>query len=207
MVRSGNSEHVRFRYGMCLNENCSKCKSKEVQTISARKDFVCSECGKALRECPPPARSKNKLVMIIVAVVVVAAGVIVGIKLCGSKTPEVTIPPTETPKGVDTTNVANPQPIDTPEVEKKEPVKVDPPKPITGRGTVDLGYGIYTGELKNGVPHGHGVIKYTQKHKIVSSKDFVANPGDEFEADFRDGRVSGNIGYWSHDGNKTAIKP
>ena len=61
--------------------------------------------------------------------------------------------------------------------------------------------------LKNGVPHGHGVIKYTQKHKIVSSKDFVANPGDEFEADFRDGRVSGNIGYWSHDGNKTAIKP
>ena len=30
MVRSGNSEHVRFRYGMCLNENCSKCKSKEV---------------------------------------------------------------------------------------------------------------------------------------------------------------------------------
>lgn len=47
MVRSGNSEHVRFRYGMCLNENCSKCKSKEVQTISARKDFVCSECGKA----------------------------------------------------------------------------------------------------------------------------------------------------------------
>ena len=173
MVRSGNSEHVRFRYGMCLNENCSKCKSKEVQTISARKDFVCSECGKALRECPPPARSKNKLVMIIVAVVVVAAGVIVGIKL----------------------------------VEKPKPVKVDPPKPITGRGTVDLGYGIYTGELKNGVPHGHGVIKYTQKHKIVSSKDFVANPGDEFEADFRDGRVSGNIGYWSHDGNKTAIKP
>ena len=145
--------------------------------------------------------------MIIVAVVVVAAGVIVGIKLCGSKTPEVTTPPTETPKGVDTTNVANPQPIDTPEVEKPKPVKVDPPKPITGRGTVDLGYGIYTGELKNGVPHGHGVIKYTQKHKIVSSKDFVANPGDEFEADFRDGRVSGNIGYWSHDGNKTAIKP
>lgn len=49
-------------------------------------------------------------------------------------------------------------------------MKVDPPKPITGRGTVDLGYGIYTGELKNGVPHGHGVIKYTQNIRLSAPK-------------------------------------
>lgn len=75
-----------------------------------------------------------------------------------------------------------------------------------GYGTVNLGYGRYTGDLKNGQPHGHGTITYTQSHKIVSSKDFVANPGDTFEGDFRDGRIS-SIGYWTHDGNQTAVKP
>ena len=89
----------------------------------------------------------------------------------------------------------------------EEPVKPTSPQIKDGYGTVNLGYGVYTGDLKNGKPHGHGRIKYSQRHKIVNSKDFVANPGDEFEGDFRDGRVSGGIGYWYHDGNQTAIKP
>ena len=76
-----------------------------------------------------------------------------------------------------------------------------------GYGKVNLGYGVYTGDRKNGKPHGHGTIKYTARHKIVPSKDFEANPGDEFEGDFREGRVSGNIGYWKHDGDITGIKP
>lgn len=52
--RSGN--HLKYRYGICLNDKCEKCKSKEVQQILAHKDFVCTnpECGKPLRECPPP---------------------------------------------------------------------------------------------------------------------------------------------------------
>lgn len=73
------------------------------------------------------------------------------------------------------------------------------------KGTVNLPYGSYTGDLKNGKPHGYGTITYTVSHRIVPSKDFVANPGDTFEGEFRDGQISG-IGYWKHDGNTTAIK-
>lgn len=79
-------------------------------------------------------------------------------------------------------------------------------QPLTGYGTVNLGYGTYTGDLKNGKPHGHGVITYKRQHQIVSSKDFVANPGDRYEGDFRDGQIE-SIGYWYHDGQTTGVKP
>lgn len=78
--------------------------------------------------------------------------------------------------------------------------------PVNGHGKIDLGYGIYVGDLKNGKPHGHGVITYKTARKIVDSKDFVAQPGDEFEGDFRNGRIS-SLGYWKHNGNQTAVKP
>lgn len=74
------------------------------------------------------------------------------------------------------------------------------------RGTVKLSYGTYTGELKNGKPHGYGTITYSTSWKIVSSKDFIADPGDTFEGEFRDGKISG-LGYWKHGGNTTAVKP
>ena len=81
------------------------------------------------------------------------------------------------------------------------------PKTNPNYGTVNLGYGTYTGDLKNGQPHGHGTIVYSTSHKIVNSADYYAKRGDKFEADFRDGRVSGGIGYWYHDGDITAINP
>ena len=74
-------------------------------------------------------------------------------------------------------------------------------------GTVNLGYGTYTGDLKNGKPHGHGTIVYSTSHKIVNSADYYASRGDKFEGDFRDGRISGGTGYWYHNGDITAIMP
>ena len=74
-------------------------------------------------------------------------------------------------------------------------------------GPIRLGYGTYKGETRTGKPHGHGTITFTAPHKIVASKDFVAQPGDKFEGEFRDGIVSGGIGYWYHDGDITAVKP
>lgn len=51
----------RFRYGYCLNqEECTKAKNKEIQSIPLRKDFICEECGRDLRECPPPKKKKSK---------------------------------------------------------------------------------------------------------------------------------------------------
>ncbi|MDE6654080.1 MAG: hypothetical protein K2K37_06805, partial [Muribaculaceae bacterium] len=69
--RSGN--HLKYRYGICLNDKCEKCKNKEVQQILAHKDFVCTnpECGKPLRECPPPPPPINW-----VKIACIAAGVL-----------------------------------------------------------------------------------------------------------------------------------
>lgn len=74
-----------------------------------------------------------------------------------------------------------------------------------GWGKENLGYGIYEGYRKNHKPHGHGTIRYTKSHQIVSWKDFTASPGDTFEGEFRDGKITG-MGYWKHNGNVTAIQ-
>lgn len=89
MATNRNSEHLRYRYGICLNDNCQKCKNKEVQQVSARKEFVCEECGKPLRECPPPKSGPNKIVIAaIAAVVVIAVGIGLFLGFSGSEVPE-----------------------------------------------------------------------------------------------------------------------
>ncbi len=72
-------------------------------------------------------------------------------------------------------------------------------------GTVNLGYGKYTGDLKNGKPHGRGTITYTRSRQIVSSKDFIASPGDKLEGRFENGQLVG-MGHWYHGGNVTTVK-
>ncbi|MDE5607961.1 MAG: hypothetical protein K2I64_03405 [Muribaculaceae bacterium] len=77
-MASNRNEHLRYRYGICLNDSCEKCKSKEVQQIPARKDLVCESCGKPLRECPPPksfGQKYGKLIGIGVAAVVIIGGI------------------------------------------------------------------------------------------------------------------------------------
>ena len=71
----------RFKYGICLNDECPLCKEKKVQQIPMRKDLVCSECGKPLRECPPPRKKgvDSKLIGIIAAILIVLAGAGFGI--------------------------------------------------------------------------------------------------------------------------------
>lgn len=79
MATSSRTTHLQFRYGQCLNDGCSKCKSKEIQEIPARKDFVCQECGKELREVQRPRSFGEKygktLTAAIAAVVVIGGGI------------------------------------------------------------------------------------------------------------------------------------
>lgn len=205
-------DRIQHRYGICLNDNCPKCQSKEVIQVPARKEFVCPECQKNLRECPPPKEGPNK--KLIGAIIVVVAAIVAIVMFTINLKEK-----TQTNKGKDTTvidSVPEKTPTDTivaePTEEKIEEPKPKPepkpePKPQNPNyGTVNLGYGTYTGDLKNGKPHGHGRIKYTREQQIVSSKDFVAKPGDEFEGDFREGKIS-SMGYWYHDGQQTAVKP
>lgn len=221
---STNNDRIRFRYGKCLNDECAKAKAKETIQVPARKDFVCPECGKPLRECPPPKKSNTKgLGLIIALAVVVCAALIAWWVWPTDSTPNepvvVNEPVGVTEQGVDSiaTEVAVEEPADTVEVaaqteetttaEPKQEPKAEPkPAANPGYGTVNLGYGKYTGELKNGKPHGHGTLVYTTSRRIVPSKDFVANPGDKIEADWRDGAISGGFIDWHHDGDITSIK-
>lgn len=86
-------------------------------------------------------------------------------------------------------------------------VTVNKPKTTLPGGSINLGYGVYYGESKNGKPHGYGKIVFKRTHRIISSKDYVANPGDTYEGEFRNGVPSGGMGYWKHDGDITAVKP
>lgn len=198
------------KVGTCVNIDCDNYK-QDVE-VEPGGEFECPICHQPLREKatgPAPDPDPRMRILLIVAAVLVLGGGGYGLYsyLNGDKEPETVV---EQPKPVapetpeDTATVAP----EEPKVATPEPKRVDP-KPTTpqnGRGTVDLGYGTYTGDLKNGKPHGYGTITYKKEQKIVPSKDFVAQPGDTFEGEFRDGRISG-LGYWNHNGNKTAVKP
>lgn len=198
------------KVGTCVNIDCDNYK-QDVE-VEPGGEFECPICHQPLREKatgPAPDPDPRMRILLIVAAVLVLGGGGYGLYsyLNGDKEPETVVEQPkpvapETPK--DTATVAP----EEPKVVTPEPKRVDPKPttPQTGRGTVDLGYGTYTGDLKNGKPHGYGTITYKKEQKIVPSKDFVAQPGDTFEGEFRDGRISG-LGYWNHNGNKTAVKP
>lgn len=105
-MATNRNERLRNRYGICLNDSCSKGKSKEVQEIPVRKDFVCAECGKPLRECRRPQTwwEKHGKKVIIGAVVALLAGAGVGVSMLSGgdgKAPEATpvATPVATPNG------------------------------------------------------------------------------------------------------------
>ncbi|MDR1200021.1 MAG: Ig-like domain-containing protein [Tannerellaceae bacterium] len=72
-------------------------------------------------------------------------------------------------------------------------------------GTINYPYGKYTGDIKDGKPHGNGTIEYTTSHKIVSDKDYVASPGDKITGSFREGRIN-LVTWYQKDGKSMAIK-
>lgn len=215
--------------GICRNEECEMCDPSLIQEADEF-NFVCEKCGQELfpvgGDTTGPGGDGWKKWAIIGAAVVVLGGGGAFFALSGGdeapkKEAKATMPkpPVQKP---DTVKPVKPEPVaPTPEGGKEassqetKPATSQPttptsiaPKPVkNGSGSVNLGYGKYVGDLKDGKPHGHGTITYTKSHQIVSSKDFVANPGDKFEGEFRDGRISGGIGYWYHDGDITAIKP
>ena len=198
------------KVGTCVNIDCDNYK-QDVE-VEPGGEFECPLCHQPLREKatgPAPDPDPRMRILLIVAAVLVLGGGGYGLYsyLNGDKEPETVVEQPkpvapETPKGAATVAPEEPKVV-TPEPKRVDP---KPTTPQNGRGTVDLGYGTYTGDLKNGKPHGYGTITYKKEQKIVPSKDFVAQPGDTFEGEFRDGRISG-LGYWNHNGNKTAVKP
>ena len=230
MATNRNSEHLRYRYGICLNDNCQKCKNKEVQQVSARKDFVCEECGKPLRECPPPKSGPNKMVIAaIAAVIVIAVGVGCFLGFSGGDTPEstpvdslnvqsdslsqssdtVTVVRTDTLKQIDTVTIEKTvEKVETPKAIKTTTTTTKTSKASgSTKGSVNLGYAKFTGTVSGGKPNGQGTMRFTSSHVIDSRdpKGRVADAGDYVIGEWVSGKLVQGRWYGSDNNVKGSI--
>lgn len=215
-----NTDRIRYRYGICLNDNCEKCKSKEVQEVPARKDFVCQnpECGKPLRECPPPKKGGNMKLIGIIAGVVVLLAIIGGIIAFGGGSEEnpAPAPVPEVTENTDSIKAAQEaaeqqrikdslDAVATAEAAKKKETPTErpaaapvaptprPEKPATS-GSKNLGYATFKGSWPNDV---NGRMVFTSSH-VIDSKDpkkRVAEPGDYVIGEWADGHLVQGIWY------------
>ena len=196
--RSGTE---RLKYGICLNDECSMCKSKEVQSVPMRKDLICSECGKELRECPPPKKKGGSPVALVIAIIAVAVGVVVFLVLGknNAKTEQPTIVETAVQQDkIHADEAIVEEVVDTTTSLEAEEVVEDPIEdevktaPLTADNTtLLLSYGKYSGAIKNGYPHGLGKLIYTKK-RVINRHDIKnreAKPGDYVIGEFFNGYV------------------
>ena len=224
MTTSRNNERIRYRYGICLNDNCEKCKSKEVQVIPTRKEFVCSnpECGKPLRECPPPKKGgKTKLIGIFVAITALLA-IAGGILFLGNGSSdksqlqgmftdtlattdiEETVVPAKKDTVVITDTIVQ---CDTVKVEipaKAKPIESKPSAPVTTSGSKDLGYATFKGSWPNDVS---GRMTFKSSH-IIDSRDpksRVAEAGDYVIGEWSEGHLVQGIWYGADNQVKGSI--
>lgn len=74
-----------------------------------------------------------------------------------------------------------------------KPVTVDvseqAPTRMESSGTLDLGYAIWKGGIKNGKPDGVGKMTFRQSHRLDS--ETTANSGDVFDGTYTDGHIDG----------------
>lgn len=211
-MSTNRKEHLRYRYGICLNDSCSKCKSKEVQQIAARKDFVCEECQKPLRECPPPKSFWDKYGKLIIGagVLIVIICAVVLIMLNRKSGSEIVFEPgTDSVEVIDT---INPLPVDTiapiSDEEKSDTIikngenkavtdtvpNKSKDKPESG-SRIQVPFGIYSGP-QTGLD---GEIKVTRSYTLdlrnASHESIELLPGDVItRTKFKNGELVS--GYW-----------
>ncbi len=199
----------------CMNiGGCKNANEKKVFEIPVGEELVCPVCGaKMLVEVK--SIPWVKYACIAGAVVVLVVGAVVLIPRLGDK-------PTPPPPGggVDTVTVdtltqttSGQAPEDTTvkviseEPEGKGGVEVQTPPDPEARVVIDLGYGTYTGKVKDGKPHDpNGTIVYKKAHQI-ESRDVhgrVAQPGDRVTGNFENGHLINGTWHKS-DGNQEQL--
>lgn len=219
-----NTDRIRYRYGICLNDNCEKCKSKEVQEIPARKDFVCQnpECGKPLRECPPPKKGGNtKLIGIIAGVVALLAiiGGIIAMSGSGEEMPKqepVAVAPVdsdsikaaqmaaENQRLKDSLAAVEAANAKKQEVPAAKPAAAPAPKPAPASGSKNLGYATFKGTWPNDV---NGRMVFKSSHVIDSRdpKGRMAEAGDYVIGEWSEGHLVQGIWYGADNQVKGSI--
>lgn len=202
-------EHLRYRYGKCLNDLCSKCKSKEVQQIPARKDFVCDECQKPLRECPPPRSIWTKYKNLILASIAIIVAIAITLLMLLMKTEDDKAPLDNGEYTGSETNLQEcTDTIITEDAENIEKVHLTPEqqedvtkehKPVLT--TISVPFGTYSGPA-NGLD---GEIRVTRQYTLnlrnMAHETIELLPGDVItHTKFKNGELVG--GYW-HRGSET----
>ena len=189
-----------------------------MQQIPMRKDLVCSECGKPLRECPPPKKKgvDSKLIGIIVAVVVIGGGIAAFFGLKGGNE----VPPQETPVSVvdsDSIKRAEAEALRIQDslravavkdsLEKIKGATAQPPVKSTPQPrstSKNLGYATFKGSWPNDV---NGRMVFTSSH-VIDSKDpkkRVAEAGDYVIGEWSDGHLVQGIWYGADNQVKGSI--
>lgn len=205
MAQKSNQE--RNRYGVCRNDSCSKSKDKEPQVIPSRKEFVCSECGRPLREVPRPKSTWEKYgVLVIVFVTLVIVGIGGYLMFSGRDKISSESSAVSTDNGVRNSTVPiaeNASPQDSQNISEEaiassvEPREKENGTAITNEsrespsGSLKLSYGQYSGDIKGGYPHGQGRLTYTTSRQINRNdiKGRTANAGDYVIGEFYNGFV------------------
>jgi len=195
-----------------------------VQQIAARKDLVCEECGKPLRECPPPRSfwDNHGKKIIIAACAVIAAGVIALFIGNGKSDTQISEGSDTT---TDTTNTIVKEPVDTVTTELIDTVKPEPTetvKPKTVDPVVDdkttvkdngtskpkslisVPFGTYSGPA-NGLD---GTINVTRNYSLdlrdAAHSTIELQPGDVItKTKFKNGELVG--GYWQRGSEKRSF--
>ena len=193
--------------GVCHNyEGCDMASEKVVQEVE-KSNFVCQECGKPLypvkQQTQPWWKKHQRELTLGAGVLIIGGGITGGILAFSGDKEEPAKEQVDTTKvdttKVDTTkvdSVAQPPIVDPIPVHKPTgngPGRGSDGKPGDGRDvsptSKNLGYGKYEGNMKNGQPHGTGIIYYTTRHQVVPSKDIYAESGDYVTGSFRDGKL------------------
>jgi len=215
----------RYKYGICLNDECPLCKEKKVQQVPMRKDLVCSECGKPLRECPPPKKGGNTKLIGIIAGVVVLLAIIGGIIAMSGGGEEATKPEPMAVVPVDSDSIKAAQMeaenqrlkdslaavAAAAEAQKQKeaskpaaaPTPAPAPKPAAS-GSKDLGYATFKGSWPNDV---NGRMVFKTSH-VIDSKDpkkRVAEAGDYVIGEWSDGHLVQGIWYGSDNQVKGSV--
>lgn len=200
--------------GICRNEDCIKL--NEIQEVE-KSEFVCPECGGPLIPFGGGGDGGNGAWWKIHGKKVIGGAIVAllvggaAFALLGGGDEKV---PTE-PEVVKIDSVAQEKPDTVPAVtEKSAPkpvVKTEPKKTQSGpkpgeryKGTLNLSYGKYVGDIVDGKPDGAGVLTYTQTQKVVSTKDVVAEPGERIEGVFEHGKAS-FVTLYKKDGNAVKV--
>ncbi len=205
----------------CVNfGGCENAKKKTVFEIPLGEKLICPVCKKDM--IVEVKGIDWKKIAIIAGTIIVVVGLVLFFLRGRGNAP---VPPGGGTGGGDTIQVAPQKPgIDSLAVDSGQQARQEPEDTLTPaearpagdgdvqedpnpRMVVDLGYGTYTGRLKDGKPHDpNGTIVYKQAHQI-EARDVhgrVAQPGDRVSGNFEDGHLI-NGTWFKKDGNREPL--